>query len=168
MYDLTWHLLLCLFIDNEEHHSCVPNTRDDRSLFQLSHQWEAGHLGQSAHLFSNCVNSLSFPSFIASPLLPLDACFQFFLLIIGLVACPLTCRRWDASSTCCVLSSIRLRTGPSYRSSTESTPSLRTTSSTLCITTSYVRAAWQPVRSFIHQFQLIAVEKSCLFTLISF
>lgn len=43
--------IFCLCVDHKEHHSCVPNTRDDRSLLQLPHQWETGHLGQSFCLF---------------------------------------------------------------------------------------------------------------------
>lgn len=51
----------------------------------------------------------------------------------------LSCRRLDASSTCCALNSTRSRRGQNYKLSTGNTPSLKMMSSTLCITTSYVR-----------------------------
>lgn len=57
----------------------------------------------------------------------------------GLLCSSSPLRLWAASCTCCVSSSIRSRTEPSCRSSTGNTPSLRTTPSTLCTTTSYVR-----------------------------
>lgn len=49
--------LFCLCVDHKKHHSSVPNARDDRSLLQLPHQWETGHLGQSFYLFIFCFST---------------------------------------------------------------------------------------------------------------
>ena len=82
-------------------------------------------------------------------------CCEYFLIffclfyrefIVLFIVPSLPCRPSDASSTCCVLSSTRSRREPSCKSSTGNTPSLRMTSSTLCITTSYVRTFTSPLR----------------------
>lgn len=72
-----------------------------------------------------------------------------WLRSVRVSSCSLACRRLDASSTCCVLNCIRSRRERSCKLSMGNTPSRRMTPSTLCITTSYVRASVYAAHSYI-------------------
>lgn len=49
---LIWNFVhFCFSVDHKKHHSSISNTWNDWFVLQLSHQWEARHLGQDFDSF---------------------------------------------------------------------------------------------------------------------